>query len=409
MTFPIAIFAIAQTLLYACFYYIFPATLLEWEAMTSWNRIDITLAFTLSIAISGLCSPIAGHFIDKGKGPIVIAAGVMLGGCLLWCLQYDLSLTQFYLIWIGIGIAMSSCLYEPIFAYIIKYRGQKAKADITTITLVAGFASTLCFPTVRYLLTHYTLSHVMMVAAVLVIGLVLPFYCACRQLKNQSVETWEHHSTAQFSERKPSALSLINNRIFLLLAVSFALLGLAHTVVISHLLPLLDERELTLQSATLIASLIGPMQVFGRIVSIFADKVLNLVNLTLSCFIGINLALIALYFAGDNLALLVIFVMFQGGSYGVISIMKPLVIKHFMGKSNMGVISGMLALPYLLCSAIAPYLGSIIWQTGSYYAVILCMLLFSAIALACFTVLTGLSKRMDNDEATDHLDLVQKS
>lgn len=382
----ITVFAIAQTLLYACLYYIFPATLLEWEASTLWSRVDITLALTLAITSSAICSPVMGLLLDKGKGAITISGGVLLGGLLLWCLQYNLNLSEFYLIWIGIGIAMSSCLYEPVFTYIIKYRGDSAKKDITTITLVAGFASTLCFPSVTYGLSHFSLSSVFIIASLLLLGLVAPLYLACCYLQKHRVkEATIHQAHTELTNNR----NLLTIRPFWLLAVSFSLLGLVHAVIINHLLPLLNERSLSIENAVLIISLIGPMQVIGRVISIFADKKFNIISVTLGCFVGLNLALFTLLIAGDNMSLLLLFVLFQGASYGVISIMKPLVIKHFMGKNSLGMISGWLALPYLLCTAIAPYLGSTLWQISGYYLVLLFMVVLSSIALISFSLLTS--------------------
>ncbi|MDA7746912.1 MFS transporter [Psychromonas sp.] len=397
MKLSISLLAIALTLLYGCFYYIFPATLLEWEATKQWNRAEITLAFTLAIATSALFSPISGHFIDNGKAAITITSGVLLGGILLFLLRFNVSLIEFYLIWIGIGIAMSTCLYEPVFAFIIKYRGDSAKADITTITLVAGFASTLCFPSVIYGLTHFDLAYIFSFASVLILGFVPLIYFACQHIQKHAVNT-QIHTESESITQPETPHQILQQPAFWLLAGSFSLLGLVHAVIISHLLPILSERDLALDDAVLIVSLIGPMQVLGRIISIFMGKRFNLTSLTLICFIGLCLALLTLMIAGKNLSLLTLFVFFQGASYGVVSIMKPLVIKHFMGKRSMGVISGMIALPYLLCSALAPYLGSIIWQKSGYSTLLLLLVLISAVGLINFALL--ISKQVQKEPLT---------
>lgn len=386
MKLSILLLAIAQTLLYGCFYYIFPAPLLEWETSTQWNRSEITLAFTLAIAASALFSPISGHFIDKGKAAITITSGVLLGGLLLFILRFNISLIEFYFIWIGIGIAMSTCLYEPVFAFIIKYRGNSAKADITTITLVAGFASTLCFPSIIYGLTHFDLAYVYSFASILILGLVPLIYFACQHIQKHALNT-QSHTESDLITQPETPHQILQQPAFWLLAGSFSLLGLIHAVIISHLLPILSERDIALDEAVLIISLIGPMQVLGRIISIFMGRSFNLTSLTLSCFIGLSLAMLTLLIASNNLTLLTLFVFFQGASYGVVSIMKPLVIKHFMGQQSMGVISGMIALPYLLCSALAPYFGSVIWQKSNYHTLLLYLLLISAVALTNFALL----------------------
>ena len=386
MTYATLLLATAQTLLWASLYYLFPATLLEWENQFSWSRSDLTLAFTLGIAVSAIFSPLAGKLIDRGHGPSMLTVCSLIGGILLWSLSHVTSLTGFYFLWLGIGVAMAGCLYEPCFAFLIRYRLGNAKQAITVITLVAGFASTICFPATHYALTHFGLPTAIKVAASTVVFIAVPMvYFSSRYIQAHS--TRQQVTARSRQHYSPSRYQFLSDKTFWLLAASFSLLGLTHGVVISHLLPIFDERAVPATTAILIASLIGPMQVLGRIVSIFADRRLNLITMTLCCFIGINIALSLFLFAGDQFWLLIGFVFFQGGSYGVISIMKPMVTRELMGDSNFGVISGSLALPYLLCSAFAPYIGSLIWQQGDYDTVLTAMLIISASALTAFTVL----------------------
>ena len=403
MTYATILLATAQTLLWASLYYLFPATLLEWENQFAWNRSDLTLAFTLGIAVSAIFSPLAGRLIDRGHGPLMLTVCSFIGGALLWLMSHVTTLTGFYLLWLGIGVAMAGCLYEPCFAFLIRYRLGNAKQAITVITLVAGFASTICFPATHYLLTHYGLPTAINAAASTVIFIAVPMvYLSCRYIQAHSDR--QPITRDAKPQHAPSRYQFLNDRKFWLLATSFSLLGLTHGVVISHLLPIFDERAVPAATAILIASLLGPMQVLGRIVSIFADRRLNLITMTLCCFIGINIALSLFLIAGDQFWLLVGFVLFQGGSYGVISIMKPMVTRELMGDSNFGVISGSLALPYLLCSAFAPYIGSLIWQQGDYDTVLTVMLMISAAALTAFGILAVNSKKA----AISHSEQVEK-
>ncbi len=72
--------------------------------------------------------------------------------------------------------------------------------------------------------------------------------------------------------------------------------------------------------------------------------------------------------------------------------MKPLVVREFMGKLNFGMISGLMAMPYLLCSAIAPYVGSLVWTEWNYDGVLLVMAMTSLTALGCFGLLLKSSR-----------------
>ena len=51
---PIAMLAVAETIVWAGLYYIFPALLVHWEADLGWSKTELTGAFTASIAVSAL-------------------------------------------------------------------------------------------------------------------------------------------------------------------------------------------------------------------------------------------------------------------------------------------------------------------------------------------------------------------
>ena len=140
---PIALLAVAETIVWACLYYIFPALLVHWEADLGWSKTELTGAFTVSIVVSALCSPIVGILIDRGYGATVLGGGTLIGGILIFVLSLVDSLPVFYAVWCGLGMAMSACLYEPCFMLVTRTRGVSAKRGITLITLVAGFAGTV--------------------------------------------------------------------------------------------------------------------------------------------------------------------------------------------------------------------------------------------------------------------------
>ena len=126
----IILLAFGQTLVWTCLYYIFPALLLRWETVLGWSKLDLTLAITLAIATSAIFSPIAGKIIDRNYGNSLLLISAVLGGIGLTLLSLIETIWHFYLVWILIGISIAGCLYEPCFAIVTKYRGEKAKHDI---------------------------------------------------------------------------------------------------------------------------------------------------------------------------------------------------------------------------------------------------------------------------------------
>ena len=66
------------------------------------------------------------------------------------------------------------------------------------------------------------------------------------------------------------------------------------------------------------------------------------------------------------------------------SIVRPVIAAEFLGRSGFGVIAGMLALPYVMASAIGPILAAWLWSLAGYDLVLGlsgALVLFSIIAL----------------------------
>ncbi len=299
------------------------------------------------------------------------------------------------------GIAMAGCLYEPCFAFVVRHMGDQAKRAITLITLAAGFASTICFPSVHLMMSDLGMQMTLWLFAACVILLAAPllaYGARLLQLYGQQPVIDVYESDQQGNKQtKPVNNSHANNHhannnflhspLFWLLAGSFALVALNHGVVLTHLLPILDDRQMPDSWAVLAISMIGPMQVAGRLLWMLLDKHLDVLRIALICLSSIAIATLCLIFSVDLFYLLTGFVLLQGAAYGVISILKPLVAREVMGEKNFGAITGAMAVPYLLSFAIAPYLGALVWQFGGYDLVLWGILACAIMGSVCFLIM----------------------
>ena len=143
--------AVAQTIIWAAMYYSFPALLPEWERDMGWSKTEISGAFTAALLLTALLAPMAGRLIDRGAARLIHPGGALLGAVMLAALSQVTELWQFYAVWMGLGLAMSVCLYEACFAIIMVTVGNQARVAITTVTLFAGFAGSVSFPSAHYL------------------------------------------------------------------------------------------------------------------------------------------------------------------------------------------------------------------------------------------------------------------
>ena len=358
--------AIAETLVWAAMFYSFPALLLEWERDLGWSKTELSGAFTLALGMSAVCAPIMGRFIDRGFGRYILAGSALTGAALLLVLATVTTLWQFYLVWFFLGVAMAGSLYEPCFAFLTRVMGDRSRQAITLVTLVAGFAGAVAFPGTYVLLTMMDWRGTVFVLALVTAFVAVPlFWISCRHAESSPrVEKLPVSRTSTYTA------TVMRQATFWFLAIAFAMVALDHGLIITHLLPMLDERGISSDTAVLAASMVGPMQVAGRLAMMAAEKHVSVLTIAIICLLAMGSAAIALLGSGSIAILLVIFVIFQGAGYGVTSIVRPVLISELLGRMNFGLIAGYIAVPFLVASAAAPTIAALIWQVGGYNLVI---------------------------------------
>jgi len=193
--------------------------------------------------------------------------------------------------------------------------------------------------------------------------------------------------------KKEAGLRLIRSPLFWCLAVCFIAMAFNHGVLINHLLPLLDERGVHKETAILAVSMIGPMQVSGRLAMMAAERHVSTSVLFIACTLAATTASLSLYGAAVIPYLLVGFVLFQGAGHGVVSILRPVITAEYLGRKDFGLVAGTLAAIYLVGYALAPTLGAFIWEIGSYDRVIEFALAMTLIAFAAIVVASQIAKR----------------
>ncbi len=354
--------AIAETILWAALYYSFPALLVQWEQEFGWSKTGLTGAFTLAVLTSAFLAPVAGRLIDRGLGTLVFCGSAVLGALLLVLLTQVTQLWQFYLVWFCIGVTLAGCLYEPCFAILTRTLGARARRGITIVSLMAGLAGTVSFPSAFFLSTALGWRGAVLVFAAVIFTIAVPliWWAASRaeQIGGATIEP------ASRSAKDP--LRIARKPAFWALALGLAMISMNTGIMITHTIPLLGERGFAKETAVLAISMIGPMQVVGRTLIMGIEHHVPSLVIAISCQFAMSCAALALMGAAALPMLLVCFVVLQGVGNGVTSIMRPVLTAELLGKTNFGVISGMTAMVYISGFAAGPTIGSLAWQVGGY-------------------------------------------
>lgn len=362
----IAPLAIAETLVWAAFYYSFPAFLPAWEAALGWGRAEISGAFTASLVLTGLLAPQMGGLIDRGYSRQMFLGAIIAGAVLLILLSQVTQLWQFWAVWLGLGIVNAACLYEGCFAIITVVTGSTARRAITIVTLWAGFAGTISFPSAYALGEALAWRGAALVFAGVIVLIALPL----AWLGLNWLEGWREPAAETPDAEQSGARAVLRNRVFWMVGIGFTTIGIVHGMIISHIRPILDDRAVATALAVTIASMFGPMQVLGRIAMIAIERYFSAIGMALLCFLGIAAGLAILAAARTEPMLAMVFVIPYGAAYGIASIVRPVLTAELMGRANFGLIAGLLALPYMLGFAVGPTMAALVWGAAGYDVVI---------------------------------------
>ena len=374
--------ALGQTLIYAGCYYSFPALLPDLVMATGWTKGELALGPTLAFLIMATLTPFTGRLVDRGFG------GEMLiwlpGLCALGVAGLGLmgSLTGWLVLWALIGVAQAGSLYETCFAFLTRRLGDGARAAITRVTLVAGFAGTLAFPLGHWLGSALGGQGALIVFAGLVL-LAMPLNAlAVRQLR-------QRERTEQAAVPTPPGVlqAALRRPAFWAIALGFLAVYLNHGILITYALVLFADRGAAPGLAALAAACIGPAQVAGRLVLLAAGARVTTAQATMASLGSMVVAGGLLWLAGAAPWLIFAFALAQGAGIGLTSILRPVLIAEILGRQGFGAISGAAAVAPILASAAAPSVGAALLALGGPGLVYVVCLGLAVVGLALMAVL----------------------
>lgn len=171
------------------------------------------------------------------------------------------SLTTYYLAWTLIGAGMAAGLYDAAFSTLGRLLGNYARASMTGLMLLGGFASTLGWPLIAGLEHQIGWRYSCFALAAAHLAIALPIrLLAIPRNKYIPAEAATLANAPSASSTSKSA-----NYLFLLLATLLTLQSLAVSSISVHLLDLLKLLGFTTATALAIGMMIGPSQVVARL------------------------------------------------------------------------------------------------------------------------------------------------
>jgi MFS family permease len=285
---------------------------------------------------------------------LALSAVLLAGGLLL--LGTSQSIAWYLTAWLLIGAGMGSGLTDAAFSTLGSIYGEDARSPITSLTLFAGFASTLCWPLSAYLVERQGWRGACFIYAAIQIGVALPILLLALPGRSFIAPSTDHEGARSRASLAPGELP-----IFALLAVVLTLSAAILSMLGIHLLPLLQARGLELSAAVGLGAIVGPSQVGARVVEMLAGRhyhpIWTMVGSAALVAIGTGLL-----FA--DFPLYSVAIVLYGAGNGIGSVARGTLPLVLFGSSRYPILMGRLALPILMSMALSPFLGAIAFQVG---------------------------------------------
>jgi MFS family permease len=266
--------AATETVSYGVLSYAFAVFLPVLHAELGWSSTAISGAYTLALLVSAAAAVPAGRWLDRHGPRLLMTAGSLVASLLILACAATHTLWGFYLTWAGIGLTMAALLYEPAFATITRQFPDSRDRDraLITLTVVAGFASTIFVPLAQWLVDTHGWRAALTVLAVLLAACTIPTHALLLPGPEPRPPPPIRPAAGKRNASRIPARTAMRRAGFRWLATSFTLAALGTGAIGVHLVAALHELDYSPQVAASATGLLGATAVLGRFLLALAAR-----------------------------------------------------------------------------------------------------------------------------------------
>lgn len=379
--------SITQLTSWGVIYYGFGVLMPAMSADLGWSRTVLTGGFSLALLASGLIAVPIGRWIDQHGTRKLMTIGSIAATLLLLAWSQVTSVVGFYLVMVGLGLAMAAILYEPAFAAITVWFQRERGRALAVLTFFGGLASLVFIPVVERLvaLSGWRMALVELAVIVGVIT-ILPHAILLRRRPQDlgllpDGEAASIHTRTVAAEAVP-APDFIRSPAFWWLAIAFSLTTLVVTTLNVHIVAYLLEQGYPSSFAALAAGLHGLMSVSGRLTLAPMGNRLTLMRLTIILFVMQAVAVVVLLLMPSQIGVLVYVALFGLGAGAATPVRAAFVAERY-GSTGYGRINGTLTMIATWARVIAPVGAGVLSVTIGYQPLLWGLACAALVAAGC--------------------------
>jgi MFS family permease len=381
--------AIGQILTFGVLFHSFSLFVAPMQQEFGWTTTQITLAFTIGLFCADIFGIPVGHWVDRSGGRWAMAGGSTLAAVLLAVWSQVDSLWQFYAIWIALGFAQSTSLYN-VAAAVVTANTNDYRRGLTWLAILTGLSSVAVVPVASLVISLWGWRSGLVALAVLqFVGPALIYFVVLRGTVGSRTAEYARRKAALAEGRQPSNAggsplrSALRTPTFWLFAVAFSVHWFVITAMLIHLLPILASMSVPHQVAVMIFAFNGPAGVIGRLALYVLDPKASARKTGRIAFPMFGAGMLLLIFVAPlGLWGLLLFTIVYGMSAGVLMIVRQTAIVEAFGIRGYGAITGALTTVCILPRTMAPVTVAVMSDGfGSYQPVL--WILFGLILAGC--------------------------
>lgn len=382
---------VSMTIGYGTLYYPFAILGPEIARAQGWSNAFVFGVFSVALLTSAVSASLVGRAMDRFGARPVMVAGSCLAALTLANLSSVQSMAGFVIAMLLIEFSARMVQYETGFAALTALHGRYARRPIAHVTLIAGFASTVFWPLIHWLLGFMDWRGVCLVLAAINLLIALPIHALIPRVRKVAHDL----EPAELSIRDPGLLAPGNRKpAFVFMAVAFAGGSFLMSAVHTSFFLILDEMGRAAALAALAGAVIGPMQVGARLIEMLSGErvsssIVGVIS-SAALLLGLGCLVAGLWLDGE--LIIIVFAISFGIGQGLNFISRAILPARLFGTDGYGTMTGNLATIRLFAMACAPVSTALMISHAGIGATFAVLLLVAAVAVAASWALAVIEK-----------------
>jgi MFS family permease len=258
--------AITELTSWGILFYSFSVMVTPMRTDLRWSAGTVTGAFAVAFLVSGISAIVVGRWVDRYGSRVVMTIGSCLGVAMLVLWSRVSNPIEFYLIWVGLGIASAMLFYEPAFAATATWFTTKRRLAVTIVTVGGALASVVFVPVATSLVLQHGWRMAVLALAVILAVVTIPLHFGVLRRRSQGL-------AQSAAAPKPLPVGQVLRRPgFWRVSAAFAFSAFTWVAMATYLIPYLISHHYGAPFAAAIVSIMGASQIVGRVLLLVVHR-----------------------------------------------------------------------------------------------------------------------------------------